>query len=244
VFQSKLKSVRRLTLYEQIFEEMKRFILDNDLQPGDRLPTERQMAETLSVSRHSVREALKSLEFMGVLNSSPKIGYTVLPFSLRSIADHVLFRFPRHAGHLPQLLEARQILETIGIDMCVANAKEWHFDRLERLVHLAADNIHDPAVFEEACTRVWDGVFEGSGNELLACIFEIVYEFFHRATAELAELPLESREARLGWLSDLVEALIDHDAAKAKLAAQRNIDWLGEPEVQGALSRSLLPGQS
>jgi GntR family transcriptional repressor for pyruvate dehydrogenase complex len=64
---SELGSVRRISLTEQLVQKLEGLVINGVLSPGERLPTERQLAEMLAVSRASLRQALKALEVMGVL---------------------------------------------------------------------------------------------------------------------------------------------------------------------------------
>lgn len=66
--------VRRSRLYEDIVRQIQDLIADRHLQPGDRLPGERELAEVLSVSRQSVREALRVLDYIGVVEVHPGEG--------------------------------------------------------------------------------------------------------------------------------------------------------------------------
>lgn len=62
-----LKPIRRKRLYQDIIEQIQLLIRDNELKPGDKLPSEREMAENLSVSRTSVREAISVMESAGLV---------------------------------------------------------------------------------------------------------------------------------------------------------------------------------
>ena len=63
-----LEPVRRTTLREEAAVQIKTLILEGRLQPGDRLPSERDLVARLGVSRASIREALRSLEIRGLLD--------------------------------------------------------------------------------------------------------------------------------------------------------------------------------
>ena len=63
-----LKPIKRVRLYENAVEQIKSLILEKKYKPGDRLPAERSLAEQLSISRHSLREALRILDVMGLLD--------------------------------------------------------------------------------------------------------------------------------------------------------------------------------
>ena len=66
-----IQPVEKLVLIDQIIEVIGRLIAEGDLKPGDTLPSERDLSEMLKVSRTSVRQALKALDVLGVLEISP-----------------------------------------------------------------------------------------------------------------------------------------------------------------------------
>jgi DNA-binding FadR family transcriptional regulator len=107
-----MQTLRRPKLRDQAAEQIKLYIVSNNLAPGDRLPTEVQLAETLGVSRLSVREATKSLEFLGIVESKTGVGLTVGRIDMERVTEHLGF----HTGLLDvnprQLIDSRVILET------------------------------------------------------------------------------------------------------------------------------------
>ena len=64
-----LEPLKKTRLYEAIVEQLVELIKDGKLKPGDRLPSERQLSEELQVSRTAIREALRSMESMGYIDS-------------------------------------------------------------------------------------------------------------------------------------------------------------------------------
>lgn len=78
-------------LYIQAFREIRSYIVRNGLGPGDLLPTEQEMSQTLGVSRNVLREAIKSMELMGMVQACPGRGTEVREFSLDFVFQNVLF---------------------------------------------------------------------------------------------------------------------------------------------------------
>lgn len=78
-------------LYIRAFHEIRSYIIMNGLRPGDLLPTEQEMSQTLGVSRNVLREAIKSMELMGMVRACPGRGTEVREFSLDYILQNVLF---------------------------------------------------------------------------------------------------------------------------------------------------------
>lgn len=72
-----MKNLKSKKLYLQVYDELCNYIRTNDLQPGDKLPTEMEMTATLGVSRNVLREAIKALEITGLVSSKPGVGITI-----------------------------------------------------------------------------------------------------------------------------------------------------------------------
>jgi GntR family transcriptional regulator, transcriptional repressor for pyruvate dehydrogenase complex len=107
-----MQTLRRSKVRDQATQQIQQYIVERKLVPGDRLPTETQLAETLGISRLSLREATKALEFLGIVESKTGVGLTVGRIDLVRVTEHLGF----HAGLLDvdplQLIDSRVILET------------------------------------------------------------------------------------------------------------------------------------
>jgi GntR family transcriptional regulator, transcriptional repressor for pyruvate dehydrogenase complex len=73
-----IRLIRRQTITAQVISYILDIIKKGQVKPGERLPTEKQLIEELSVSRTCVREAIKSLESLQLIRVKPKIGAVVL----------------------------------------------------------------------------------------------------------------------------------------------------------------------
>jgi DNA-binding FadR family transcriptional regulator len=104
--------IRRETLSDLVVAKIKDYILDHALGEGDRLPTEQQMAEMFGVSRVSVREATKALNFLGIIRSAPRRGLTVGQVDMERVTEYLGFHFALNNYPRQQLLKARIVIET------------------------------------------------------------------------------------------------------------------------------------
>lgn len=77
-------------LYLQVFREIRQYIVDQNLQPGDTLPTEQQLCQKLGVSRNVLREAIKSMEVMGLIEACPGRGTEVRELNYEFLLQNVL----------------------------------------------------------------------------------------------------------------------------------------------------------
>src|SRR5439155_1183121 len=107
---SLFQPVRRSRVSTDIVRQIQDLIAAEHLQPGDRLPGERELADALSVSRQSVREALRVLDYLGVVVVRPGEG-TFVATTPPAPVDASLYSLLSERSFLLDLLEARRILE-------------------------------------------------------------------------------------------------------------------------------------
>ena len=115
-----LKTMPRRKIRDEAAEQIKQFIVSEKLEPGDRLPTETELAEMFGVSRLSLREATKALEFIGIVESRTGVGLTVGQIDLERVTSHLGFHPSLHRVDPQQLIDSRVVVET-GVLHYVAN---------------------------------------------------------------------------------------------------------------------------
>jgi GntR family transcriptional repressor for pyruvate dehydrogenase complex len=107
-----MELVRRQNLSEMVAARIKHLIVEQSLRPGDRLPTEQEMAERFGVSRVSVREATKALSFLGIIRAAPRRGLTVGEIDMRRVTEYLGFHLALANYPNAELFEARIVIET------------------------------------------------------------------------------------------------------------------------------------
>ena len=99
-------------LYLQAFREIRQYIVDENLQPGDTLPTEQQLCQKLGVSRNVLREAIKSMEVMGLIEACPGRGTELCEFSYEFLLQNVIcFAGRDQSRRLDELVNLQKTLE-------------------------------------------------------------------------------------------------------------------------------------
>lgn len=174
--------IRRSRLYEGVVRQIQDLIAEKHLQPGDRLPGERELAEALSVSRASVREGLRVLHFIGVVEVRPGEG-TYVATSPPTPLDPSMYSVLSERTVLLDLIEARRILEEGIVHLAARRATRDDLEELERFVQdretaLAAGR-HDV----ESDIQYHTMLAEATGNPVLVS-----------AMRHLGEMWLQARE--------------------------------------------------
>src|SRR5256885_14666593 len=103
-----LKAIRKTRLYEEVVGQLNQLIDDGKLKAGDRLPSERELAETFRVSRSSVREAIKTLENEGMVISRPGSGTFITAVNVEAILPPPAPPLPRGKDAVGGLFRKRR----------------------------------------------------------------------------------------------------------------------------------------
>jgi DNA-binding FadR family transcriptional regulator len=105
-------ATKRRKIREVVARELRSYIVTRGLKPGDRLPTEGELATKFGVSRLSLREATKALEFLGIVEARPGRGLTVRQVDLQRVTEFLGFHPALVEASLEELIESRTIVET------------------------------------------------------------------------------------------------------------------------------------
>lgn len=107
-----IEAIARPKLRDVVLSRLRDFIIQGALKPGDRLPTETDLAALFGVSRLSLREATKSLELLGILEARPGKGLTVGCVNMNRMTGYLGFPPALHDIAPDVLIDTRVIIET------------------------------------------------------------------------------------------------------------------------------------
>jgi GntR family transcriptional repressor for pyruvate dehydrogenase complex len=133
-----IKSVR---IYEEIVRQIKAMIAEGRLRSGDRLPPERELAEKFLVSRTSVREALRALESLGLVESRPGEGTFVREMSVDALIEPLAVVMVSQRAAISELFEARRLLEPAIARLAAIRATPDEIHEMERILEEQAKEI-------------------------------------------------------------------------------------------------------
>lgn len=125
------KSLRGQALYREVFEYIKGYIIENNLNPGDPIPSEGQLVEALGVGRSSVREAVKSLQSLGIIEVIHGNGLFVRELNFDPMLETFKFGMKFDDAILAELLQIRIWLETAVIGDAVERISEKELSLLD-----------------------------------------------------------------------------------------------------------------
>jgi len=133
-----IKSTR---IYEEIVRQVKQMIAEGRLKSGDRLPPERDLAEKFVVSRTSVREALRVLESLGLIEIRAGEGTFVRGVSVESLIEPLALVMAAQREAIGELFEARRVLEPAIAALAAGRATPEEIHEMERILEDQAEEI-------------------------------------------------------------------------------------------------------
>lgn len=187
---SPLPPLRRERLIDRAVEAIKSYMIANGLQAGERLPSEAELAQSLGVSRNVVRQALSSLEAVGIVRTEHGRGTFVAELGAsNNVLQHLAFWLDIERLSQDDYLDARAAFEAGVLQRVMRRATADDLHRLERLVQAL-----ESADSEEAIQRQHDAfhnaLLEATHNRFLAALGMILYRFFWSLAARAPHVRL------------------------------------------------------
>jgi DNA-binding FadR family transcriptional regulator len=223
------QAVDQRRTFEQILLQIEEAIIDGRLKPGDRLPPERDLAQTFGVSRSSVREALRVLEKFGVIMARRGTGPDAGSIVAASAQNGLESALRLHVGLLriptKDMVEVRAVLE----QQAALKAAERPDDKMTARLHEIVDGMRGVTAigeFNELDTEFHVELARVSGNALLPVLMEALRGTMRRAMLEgfdrLADWRAE-RDHLVGEHERMVGYIEAGDQVAAAAAVQSHV---------------------
>jgi GntR family transcriptional regulator, galactonate operon transcriptional repressor len=218
---------RPKNFHDQTVDTLGRRMVAGELAPGERMPPEAELAESLGVSRLALREAMKTLAAKGMVSIRTRTGTHVQPRRAWNLFDPTVLQWHAHGGldakFVADLMELRRLIEPAAARLAAVQATRPQLQAVRRAyeamaqaadeaAYIAADLAFHGAVLD-ACDNAFIGQLQGAIAEVLKVSF----------TAS-ASPRADDREKALRLHQALLQALEARDADAAAAAVERLID--------------------
>jgi DNA-binding FadR family transcriptional regulator len=202
-----LRTLERRPLYRQVQEAIKKYIITNRLEAGDALPPEGELATQLGISRNSVREGVKALQVLGVVDSRVGSGMFVRPFSFDPIFENLPYSLIVDLGMVEDMLELRRVLDLgIAADLIEAVTPVQLASLTAILDDWSASDAYRPALDQAFHQRLY-GILD---NVLIRRLGDVFWQTYRQVAAPHDENPVDSK-ATLRLHENIVAALAAGD---------------------------------
>ncbi len=220
--------INQKRIYQSVIEQFVRLIKDGKLQIGDRMPSERTLAEMFNISRASIREALSALEIIGLIEVRPGDGSFVTELNIAPFINAISPLFIRNDSMEKELLDFRKILELNAVELAAARAESTK-DLLTALkdMKVAIDN-DDLNAGAEADVYFHKSIFLLSQNFILIkasdCIITILESSVRFNRDKSLKNNFNAREIYKQHL-EIYEAIMLHRPEIAKCRMEKHLDF-------------------
>ena len=207
---------------QQVVNHIRAKIEDGTLQPGDKIPPEREFAKSLKISRASLRTGIGYLAAIGVMKVRHGVGTFVADGPAEFGKSSIDLLGALHGFKSWQMFEARKLLETNLAALAAERRDEQHLTQLAEEVAEMYATVDDPAQYLIHDVRFHRAIAQASGNPILAALMETVTTTLYderRTTAERARDRKTSLEAH----REIYRAIRAGSAAEARTAMERHL---------------------
>ena len=225
-----MKPLDKISLTEQAAEAIKRRILTHHLQSGERLPSERQLCETLGISRSILREALSALVGEKVIVKVPGKGLFVGDFDRRTLGVHIRLTMTDQA-ELGALRDLRNMLELGALVLISQRITGQELDQLEDRLAEMERQLSQGERIDELDSAFHIALFETAHVPALKQLYDQVLKDSIVSLLENPEvrvtLTADIGKANLAFLSQVLAALRRGDECSAQQAMKKHIlmEW-------------------
>ncbi len=224
-------ALERQSISEQVANRIMAMIKSGNLKSGDRLPTEQQMCIAFGISRPPLREALKALTLMGVLESRQGGRYSVTDLSPSRLIAPFNIMLSVTEYNVNEHFEARAVVDLELVRLCTGRASSEVRQRILRLARDGRSFHDDPVAFRLLDIEFHQAIYNGAGNALLSALAQGLYDVALGVRRVASTLP-GVIEKSVGQHCDVANAIFAGETVSAVKAYRRHLEHVRDTTIQ------------
>ncbi len=217
------KPVKKTRVYEEIVTKVKEMVEQGRLKSGDQLPSERELSEVFKVSRSSVREAVRSLESQGLIESRQGDGTYIARQPIEDLVDPLAsVIFTEKDGQM-ELFEMRRLVEPQLASLAAERATPEEIDELEKILDTQEEKINSGEMGTDVDKAFHDKLAAATKNAILIRIMDTVMDSLTESREK--SLQIEGRpEKSLVRHREILEAIKTGDKELAETLMREHLE--------------------
>ena len=219
---TEFEAIRRNKLYEEVADRLQRWILD-EMKPDDKLPPERLLAEMFGVGRSSIRDAVRRLQAMGLVEPRQGHGTVVCEVSDHSIISPLSSVLIRNSKLVAELLDVRKIIEPGIAARAAGSASPEQISAMEEILQRQSLKLSrgESAIAEDSefhyCLAL------AADNSVVLRVLDVLMDLLQKSREQM--LQVKGRPAKsLAGHRQIVAAIKRKDAAGAESAMRKHLE--------------------
>lgn len=185
-------SLNKVTLTEQVMQQLASKIISGELAPGEKLPPERDLCEMLQVSRSRIREALRALALIGFVVIKPSGGTFVGNRVDQMPEETIIWLFRQKVSNYSEIYEARRVVEMAVYESCFRNITLDILNGMRTNMSLLAQSNTEecnPEQFNQLLENCDMYVAKNCGNEVLYKLMQTIILLRRETSLKICEIP-------------------------------------------------------
>jgi GntR family transcriptional repressor for pyruvate dehydrogenase complex len=210
-----LEPISRVSVSDEIIDLIKKQIMEGTLRPGNRLPSEEKMAEQLRVGRGTVREALKVLIYMGIIERKNKTA--VVSHSIRGkvFPDQIIRRM-KQCKNIMEMIEARLIIEPGIARTAAIKAQKSDIEILTQFCERMENNKEDAEQFVSYNNQFHHHLVHSTGNQIMIDVSHGIQDLMRRNQEFFVRNSHKIKDRSILFHRNILSAIVEGDPDKAE----------------------------
>lgn len=223
-----IKPLKKIKVSDEVTHALENIIIDNNMSPGDKLPSQSELSEKFQVGTRSIREAIRALESRGMVETRQGKGVFVkennMDYFLETLMGSFVFNFPEQKDLLLDLTNTRRIIESQAIyDVAINPPRGFvsHFARILDDMTIKAEE-NDITAYNLLDVELHRSIIEATGNQIIISLYKYLTELLVRSFSKTGSVQ-GSLETSMADHHKMLEAITAHNGQGAKDSMEKHI---------------------
>lgn len=216
------KKASSKSVSKRVFLAIEQMLLSGKVKPGQFLPPERELAVLLQVGRPVVRESLKALEMIGVIEIAHGKGARVLAPSIDKVISPLMTSVILTQSNILNLIDVRLTIEPKCAYLSASQASAEEYQQFYNFILMMENALDQPSDFAAADYQFHKAIVQSTNNPILIQIYEMVAGLLWELQQRTAEIP--NRKETLEVHKAIYEAIFNHHPDKAFKLLESHIE--------------------
>jgi DNA-binding FadR family transcriptional regulator len=217
--------MQRSTLVRDVTVQLRQMILRGDIQPGEYLPSRKELASQFGVGVSTVHEAIQALTAVGLVASHPGKGTWVQPDALDTLIHPAEVESRLGKLDAQEVYEARAVVEVALTELASKRATALDIAQIRQALRAMEDAAQDERAFVEADLEFHLAVARAGRNRLLEQFYHLSRKLLAEVIAECVRLP-DVKEESIRIQSAIAQAIEEHEPRLARKAALDHMAYI------------------
>ncbi len=223
-----IQPLKKVKLSDEVTHAIESIIVENNLVPGDKLPSQSELSEQLQVGTRSIREAIRSLESRGMVETVHGKGVFVkennLDYFMETLMGSFVFHFPDHKDLLIDLTKTRRIIESQAIYEVADNPPAGFLSLFSRIIEELDDKAErrDIDSYNRLDLELHRSIIDATGNRILISLYKYLTDLLARSFDKTGYVR-GSLETSIGDHRAMLAAISSRNGQEAKDIMEKHI---------------------